>query len=337
MRTAIRRYYRGHNLVTMRDVQAAQSRTYHFDPQGTTQCLTDSTGAVTDRFAADAWGVEVKRSGSSINRQWYVGNGGYYYQRETDVQYVRRRWLASPRGLWLSTDPLMTLASYSPYVYCNNRPTYNLDLSGLQSVTAGEASHWRGSGSTSVLNLSNCPDPCNRDDHGTPVEPPPYPACPNQQQYRRIQNICHSDYVNNNRPPWGLRQAYTECCYKQRCAKRCTREEIDQAADSQGNHLCVLYTGCVVVIKLPPDMVNNNWNWLPAAFQWCLWQHERRRVQLCKCKQTAAGQEPTLVTPSETDRMLQCVGSVLRGCGLNRGYCAPRQPVHTFDPKRCTW
>jgi hypothetical protein len=36
----------------------------------TTQCLTDISGAVTDRFASDAWGVQVKRTGTSINRHW---------------------------------------------------------------------------------------------------------------------------------------------------------------------------------------------------------------------------------------------------------------------------
>jgi hypothetical protein len=51
--TAVRRYYRGHDLVTVRDVAAGQSRVYHFDHQGTTQCLTGQAGAVTDRFAAD--------------------------------------------------------------------------------------------------------------------------------------------------------------------------------------------------------------------------------------------------------------------------------------------
>ena len=61
--TPLRRYYRGHSLVAMRDVQANQTRYYHFDNQGTTQALTDSTGAVTDRFACDAKEV---RSGQVI-------------------------------------------------------------------------------------------------------------------------------------------------------------------------------------------------------------------------------------------------------------------------------
>src|ERR1051326_6698392 len=76
--SVLRRYYRGDELVAMRDVPAATTRYYHFDHQGTTQCLTDSTGAVTDRFASEAWGAQVKRTGSSIDRHWYVGGKGYY-------------------------------------------------------------------------------------------------------------------------------------------------------------------------------------------------------------------------------------------------------------------
>jgi hypothetical protein len=70
MRTPLRRYARGDELISVDEVQLNRSRVFSFDHQGTTQCLTDDTGAVTDRFAADAWGVPVKRTGDSINRQW---------------------------------------------------------------------------------------------------------------------------------------------------------------------------------------------------------------------------------------------------------------------------
>jgi RHS repeat-associated protein len=104
--TPLRRYYRGHSLVAMRDVQANQTRYYHADHQGTTQALTDSTGAVTDRFASDAWGVQVKRTGSSINRQWYVGQLGYYRQVDQALDYVRARYYGDARGRWVSRDPV---------------------------------------------------------------------------------------------------------------------------------------------------------------------------------------------------------------------------------------
>ncbi len=79
MMQALRRYYRGATLAAMEEVQTGRRLNYHFDHQGTVQCLTDDTGAVTDRFASDAWGVPVKRTGTSLNRQWYVGMYHMYY------------------------------------------------------------------------------------------------------------------------------------------------------------------------------------------------------------------------------------------------------------------
>jgi hypothetical protein len=67
MSTALRTYIRGAETVLMRDDVAGTNRYYHFDHQGTTQALSDSTGAVTDRFASDAWGVQLRRTGTSGN------------------------------------------------------------------------------------------------------------------------------------------------------------------------------------------------------------------------------------------------------------------------------
>jgi RHS repeat-associated protein len=130
--TPLRRYYRGHTLATMRDESANQSRCYHFDHQGTTQCLTDSTGAVTDRFASDAWGTQRKRTGNSANRQWYIGDGGYYRHVDEPVDYARARVLGNTQGGWISRDPMrLTRAHGSRYSYVHNRPSRFRDPSGL--------------------------------------------------------------------------------------------------------------------------------------------------------------------------------------------------------------
>jgi hypothetical protein len=125
MSTALRTYYRGKNLVTMRDEVTATSRTYHFDHQGTTQCLTDGTGAVTDRFASDAWGVQVKRTGTSLNRHWYVGNWGYYRQLDIQSIYIRRRSYDWNRGRYLGRAHV---GLGGAYVYAHNRPSSRYDL-----------------------------------------------------------------------------------------------------------------------------------------------------------------------------------------------------------------
>ncbi len=128
---ALRTYYRGHRLVGVRQQpagQAASMRYFHFDHQGTTQALTDSTGAVTDRFACDAWGVQVKRTGTSINRQWYVGNLGYTRQVDQVLDYVRARYLVLQLAMFSSKDPLSNPRTIlSSYVYGANSPCRFVD------------------------------------------------------------------------------------------------------------------------------------------------------------------------------------------------------------------
>jgi RHS repeat-associated protein len=143
MRTPVRRYYRGNNLVAMHDVQANQKRVYHFDHQGTTQCLTDATtGAVTDRFAADAWGVPVKRTGTSINRQWYAGSTGYQGSSHEVAPgvgvYVRQRWFHPLRGSWLSPDPEFPDVGFH---YVSNDPINATDPTGLVRIGNSCRSH----------------------------------------------------------------------------------------------------------------------------------------------------------------------------------------------------
>jgi RHS repeat-associated protein len=135
MPTVIRRYFRGHDLVTLQEPQAGQSRVYHFDHQGTTAALTDYSGAVTDTFAADAWGNEVKRTGSSINRQWYVGNLGYYKDPGVLSTYIRARYLVTARGAWLSRDPIPS----DSYHYASASPARRYDPSGAYAT---QVSHY---------------------------------------------------------------------------------------------------------------------------------------------------------------------------------------------------
>jgi RHS repeat-associated protein len=145
MSTALRTYYRGYNLVGMRDEVASATRYYHFDHQGTTQCLTDGTGAVTDRFASDAWGMQAKRTGTSINRQWYIGNWGYYRQVDQVLDYVRMRYLQVGLGRWLSRDRASQRVDEGWYHYIRNRPATSVDPSGLVEA---RVIHWwvKGSG-----------------------------------------------------------------------------------------------------------------------------------------------------------------------------------------------
>ncbi|MBM3459368.1 MAG: hypothetical protein FJX77_12665 [Armatimonadetes bacterium] len=135
MSVALRTYYRGVNLAGMVDHVAGTSRTYHLDHQGTVQCLTDDNGVVTDRFACDAWGNELKQTGTSINRQWYVGNLGYYRQVDRALHHVGARWLEPARGGWPSRDPRSAPGGSEPaYHYVAGNPVRHVDPSGAFTV-----------------------------------------------------------------------------------------------------------------------------------------------------------------------------------------------------------
>jgi len=156
MGTSLRSYYRGHSLVSMRDGQANASRYYHFDHQGTTQCLTNEAGVVTDRFAADAWGVEVKRTGSSINRHWYIGNWGYSQTAVTNLYYVRARLLNAALGRWFSADRV--IPAQNRYWYTRNRPGSRIDPLGWVCTRPGDTCNACGK----TLECSEC-DPFGRE------------------------------------------------------------------------------------------------------------------------------------------------------------------------------
>ncbi len=128
MSTALRTHWRGATLAAMQDHVAGVTRTYHLDHQGTVQCLTDDNGVVTDRFSCDAWGNEFKRTGTSVNRQWYIGHLGYYRQVDQVLDYVRARYYDAERASWLSRDPMMPAP---PYGYGGNSPTSETDPTGL--------------------------------------------------------------------------------------------------------------------------------------------------------------------------------------------------------------
>ncbi len=102
MSVTLRRYFRGATLATLVTPLTGERRTYHLDHQGTVQCLTNAQGVVTDRFACDAWGNEFRRTGPSLNRQWYIGHLGYYRQVDQALDYVRAEYYGPQSGQVLS-------------------------------------------------------------------------------------------------------------------------------------------------------------------------------------------------------------------------------------------
>lgn len=129
------------NLISQRRDGASQYA--HFDAVGSTRQLTNASETVTDEWNYDAWGNEVLRSGVTEFPFQFVGMFGYYFDSETNTFYIIRRILEPENGRWLSADPLLFTDGANMYWYVRNRPTIDVDQSGLYPGGAG--SHWDGS------------------------------------------------------------------------------------------------------------------------------------------------------------------------------------------------
>lgn len=303
MSISLRHYTRGYDQVSLH-VDSIGTRSYfHYDHLSTTQCLTDSSESTTDRFASDAWGVPVKRTGNSINRHWYGGNAGYYLNDISALLYARLRWISSALAQWYSVDPLLRV-TLTAYTYATNRPCVSIDPSGA---------------------ISACRQPCDQNFDGSNTSGPKKPSCPPKNQvyffWQKIQNWCQ-DEIKSRKGVSGLphNQANTDCCYiqYQTGCGNCASGDLDV-----GNGKCWHYTGCTTL--------HTSFSDLPNAWQYCIWQHELRRKQACSCNK-ADGGDGGFTNQRESDRILDCLKTILTGCGLPAGWCKPETKVVQFNP-----
>ena len=98
------------------------------DFQGHARQLTDSTGAVTDTFTPDAWGVQKAATGNTVNPFKAFGKWGYFTDTPTR-HYARARELAPSLGRFFSRDPHMRASTFGGYKYVQNRPVMLADPS----------------------------------------------------------------------------------------------------------------------------------------------------------------------------------------------------------------
>src|SRR5262249_15500267 len=114
---------------------------YAVDGLGSTRALTDSSGAVTDRYVYDAFGRTISQTGSTVNVYLFAGE-----QRDSSdgMDYLRARYFDGQTGRFLSRDratgvPVAPL-SWHRYIYADANPINSVDPSGLQTATLAETS-----------------------------------------------------------------------------------------------------------------------------------------------------------------------------------------------------
>jgi len=110
-------------------------RYYHFDELGSTRLLTDSSGAITDRYTYDAYGSVLSHdcySGSVSQPYQYVGELGYYtHWMEPDFGLLQLgvRFYDPEVGRFTQRDS-RPVDREDGFTYCYGRPTKLTDPSG---------------------------------------------------------------------------------------------------------------------------------------------------------------------------------------------------------------
>ena len=107
---------------------------YYFDALDSTWNLTNTSETITDSYIYDAWGNVLSSTGNTVNPFQYVGQFGYYYDTETNSNYVRARVYQPMIARWWSVDPLGFIDGLNLYAYVGNRPTNRIDPSGTRKV-----------------------------------------------------------------------------------------------------------------------------------------------------------------------------------------------------------
>jgi RHS repeat-associated protein len=127
----IRQYIYGLNLISRLDVSSGQSIYYVYDGHGSVRALTNSTGAVTDTYDYDAFGVLLHKTGMTSNNYLFAGE---QFDPDLGLYYNRARYLNVSTGRFWNMDTLEgddeDPSTLHKYLFTANDPTDRLDRSG---------------------------------------------------------------------------------------------------------------------------------------------------------------------------------------------------------------
>ena len=132
---SVRRVYTyGHDLISQRLLTGGSWSTSYFgyDGAGSVRFLTDPSGAVTDTYDYDAFGILVARTGTTPNDYLY---GGEQFDPNVGFYYLRARYMNPATGRFLTRDThegtVFEPLTLHKYLYVANDPVNKADPSGL--------------------------------------------------------------------------------------------------------------------------------------------------------------------------------------------------------------
>ncbi len=111
-------YTMGNGLEAMRrdvggGVANGDSSFYHYNHLGTTVALTNAAESVTDTYRHDAWGMQLARTGSTVNPHTYVGQQRYYRMPNASLYHLGFRDYAQEVGRFTTVDPARIAESFA--------------------------------------------------------------------------------------------------------------------------------------------------------------------------------------------------------------------------------
>ncbi|MDP9372011.1 MAG: RHS repeat-associated core domain-containing protein [Chloroflexota bacterium] len=115
---------------------------YLFDGLGSVVALTDSAGAVANRYAYDPYGTVTSSSGGVANPWRFGGAYGAYTDGATGLVKIGQRYYDPAVGRWTQPDP--KVLPFDPvqanrYSYASCSPTNFIDPSGTSTLSCGLA------------------------------------------------------------------------------------------------------------------------------------------------------------------------------------------------------
>ena len=122
-------YVHGDDLISMK--RPTGTSYYLYDGQMSTRQLTNPAQTVTDSYTYDAFGIELDRTGTTVNNYKYTGE---QYDPNVGFYYLRARYYNQETSRFVTTDPfpgrIFDPISLHRYLYAHANPVMNLDPSG---------------------------------------------------------------------------------------------------------------------------------------------------------------------------------------------------------------